>query len=182
MGRPGKHRGARSRWLHSFPIYLDICPAQWEGDGEEGEAQSPGVTVTPEHTMAHCAHPTPTPGSPSSSTTPSTQRPVYLPPGPGSISGATSTGLLHRHCQALCPRGRAWQQGSSLHSPPSAFVLPHSLPPTGHLLLAHSTVSGTPEALQKWFLTKRSGSLVTAVTFGHTDLCHGRTWVGGCVS
>lgn len=41
--------------------YLDICTAQGEGDGEEGEAQSPGVTVTPEHTMAHCA---PTPSIP----------------------------------------------------------------------------------------------------------------------
>lgn len=45
----GESRGGQKQMtLNSFSIYLDICIAQWEGDGEEGEAQSPGVTVTPE--------------------------------------------------------------------------------------------------------------------------------------
>lgn len=100
--------------MNSSSIYLDTCTAQWEGGGEEREAQSPGVTMTPEYTMAHCAPPCP----PSSSTTPSTWCPVYLPPGPGSISGATPAGPTHRHCQTLCPRALAWQQHAFLGTLP----------------------------------------------------------------
>lgn len=50
--------------MNSSSIYLDTCTAQWEGGGEEREAQSPGVTMTPEYTMAHCAPPCPPPPPP----------------------------------------------------------------------------------------------------------------------
>lgn len=90
--------------------------------------------------------PPPAPMFPSSSITPSTRHPVYLPPGPGSISGATPTKPTHRHCQTLCLR-----LGSRAAPPwglPPAFVLPHSLPPqhdTSSWLivryLAHSRLS-----------------------------------------
>lgn len=112
--------------MNSFSIYLDICTAQQEGGGEEGEAQSPGGTVTPERTMAHCAPPM----APPPSTTPSTQRPVYRPPGPGSASGATPAGPPHTRCQTLCPRALAWQPHTFLGTPPSLCPTPLPATPT----------------------------------------------------
>lgn len=96
----------------SASICLHICTGEWEGAGEEGEAQSSKV-------KAHNGPLYPHPGSSSpSSTTPIGQRPVYLPSGPGSISGATPTGPTHRHCQALCAHEpEAWQQYTSLGTP-----------------------------------------------------------------
>lgn len=52
-----EQRGQKKMTLNSSSTYLSICTAQWEGDRDEGEAQSPGVTVAPEHTIAHCAPP-----------------------------------------------------------------------------------------------------------------------------
>ena len=104
LGKNGVAGGGGSqKWktLNSSSTHLDVCKAQREGDREEGEAQSPGVTVSGAHNSPLCPS-----LSPSSSPTQSTQHPVYLPPGPGSISGATPTRPTHRHCQTLCPR--AW--------------------------------------------------------------------------
>lgn len=115
--------------MNSFSIYLDICTAQQEGGGEEGEAQSPEPRRDSD-SRAHNGPLCPPATAPSSSTTPSTQRPVYLPPGPGSVSGATPAGPPHTRCQTLCPRALAWQPHTFLGTPPSLCPTPLPATPT----------------------------------------------------
>lgn len=135
----GKRRGVQKQMPLVAPsIYLDIWTAQWEGDGVEGEAQSPrSDSDSRAHNGPLCAPP---PHGPLS---------LHHTQHTASCLPASRTWLHLRchsswaHAQALpnsLPTGRGLAVAHLPGTPP-AFVLPHSLlPPHRHLLLAPSTV------------------------------------------
>lgn len=119
-------------------ICLNICIAQWEGCRE---SRSEGNSRAHNGPLCPCI--------PLPFTTPSTQRPVYLPPGPGSISGATPAGPTHRHCQTLCPQALGLAVMPFLGIPPSFCPTPSPFYPntdsSSWLIaqyMAHSRFSG----------------------------------------
>lgn len=85
-------------------ICLDICTAQLEMRVSRGNTGGDSSS-----TMAHCGS-MPLPHL----TTPSTQHPVYLPPGAGLLSGAPPRRTTHGHCGTLCLGAPGLGSGHSL--------------------------------------------------------------------